>query len=64
MTTGHLRNWNLKSEGAILPEQRLPAGQTIVVGLQHVIAMFGATVPAPILMGFDPNVVAFRSLPS
>ena len=61
MTAGHLRDWKLKSEGAILPEQRLPAGQTIVVGLQHVIAMFGGTVLAPILMGFDPNVVVLFS---
>ena len=62
MTTArHLRHWKLKSEGVILPEQRLPAGQTIVVGLQHVIAMFGATVLAPILMGFDPNVVVLFS---
>jgi len=27
-----------------------------VLGIQHVVAMFGATVLAPILMGFDPNV--------
>ncbi|HZA02697.1 MAG TPA: solute carrier family 23 protein [Hyphomicrobiaceae bacterium] len=39
-----------------MPEERLPAGQTILVGLQHVVAMFGATVLAPVLMGFDPNV--------
>ena len=39
-----------------MPDERLPMGQTFVVGLQHVVAMFGATVLAPILMGFDPNV--------
>ena len=61
MTAGHLRVWKLKSEGVILPEERLPAGQTILVGLQHVVAMFGATVLAPILMGFDPNVVVLFS---
>jgi putative pyrimidine permease RutG len=32
-----------------------------VLGLQHVVAMFGATVLAPILMGFDPNVAIFFS---
>jgi uracil-xanthine permease len=48
--------WRLKTEGVILPEERLPPGQTAVVGLQHVVAMFGATVLAPLLMGFDPNV--------
>jgi putative pyrimidine permease RutG len=49
------------ADGAILPEERLPAGQMIVVGLQHVVAMFGATVLAPILTGFDPNVAVLFS---
>jgi xanthine/uracil permease len=31
------------------------------MGVQHVIAMFGATVLAPILMGFDPNVAMLMS---
>jgi len=53
--------WKLKSEGVILPEDRLSAVQTVIVGLQHVVAMFGGTVLAPILMGFDPNVVMLFS---
>src|SRR5437763_17144083 len=53
--------WELKTEGVILPEERLPHGPTVLVGLQHVVAMFGATVLAPILMGFDPNVAIFFS---
>ena len=53
---GFLTSWQVKSEGTIMPEERLPTAQTIVVGLQHVVAMFGATALAPILMGFDPNV--------
>jgi putative pyrimidine permease RutG len=32
-----------------------------VMGVQHVIAMFGATVLAPILMGFDPNIAILMS---
>src|SRR5947207_722292 len=40
--------WTVKTEGVILPEERLPTGPTILVGLQHVVAMFGATVLAPI----------------
>src|SRR3954463_11125206 len=48
--------WTLKTEGVIGPDERLPWGQTVVLGLQHVVAMFGATVLAPLLMGFDPNV--------
>jgi uracil-xanthine permease len=31
------------------------------LGVQHVIAMFGATVLAPLLMGFDPNLAIFFS---
>src|SRR5438046_9909152 len=53
--------WEGRTEGVILPEHRLPAGPTILVGLQHVVAMFGATVLAPLLMGFDPNVAIFFS---
>ena len=53
--------WKLKSEGVIFPEERLPAGQTIIVGLQHVFTMFGSTVLLPIFMGFDPNVAILFS---
>ena len=58
---GYFPRWSLKTEGTIMPDERLPAGQTVVLGLQHVVAMFGATVLAPILMGFDPNVAIFFS---
>ena len=56
-----LTNWTLKTSGTVMPDETLPAGQTIVLGLQHVVAMFGATALAPILMGFDPNVSIFFS---
>jgi putative pyrimidine permease RutG len=58
---GYFPRWSFKTEGVILPDERLPAGQTVVLGLQHVVAMFGATVLAPILMGFDPNVAILFS---
>src|SRR3954470_20454305 len=58
---GYFPRWSLKTEGTIMPDERLPPGQTVVLGLQHVVAMFGATVLAPILMGFDPNVAIFFS---
>src|SRR3712207_4166456 len=45
----------------VLPEENLPLGKTIAHGLQHVLAMFGATVLAPILMGFDPSLAIFFS---
>lgn len=40
-------------------DEYLPAGKSIVLGLQHAFAMFGATVLAPLLMGFDPNLTIF-----
>jgi len=45
----------------VFPEQSLPASRMVGLGLQHVIAMFGATVLAPFLMGFDPNLAIFFS---
>lgn len=53
--------WTARTSGVIAPDERLPAGQTIALGLQHVVAMFGATVLAPLLMGFDPNVAILFS---
>ncbi|MCK0127441.1 solute carrier family 23 protein [Erythrobacter sp. F6033] len=44
-----------------LPEDHPPAVVTFGLGLQHVLAMFGATVLAPILMGFNPNTAIFLS---
>ncbi len=60
-------NWTEKSSavlqqgGVIGPDERLSWPQTAVMGVQHVIAMFGATVLAPILMGFDPNMAILMS---
>ncbi len=54
-------NWTLKTSGTVMPDEKLPTAQTIVLGFQHVVAMFGATALAPILMGFDPNVSIFFS---
>ena len=51
----------LQQGGVIGPDERLPWPQTGVMGVQHVIAMFGATVLAPLLMGFDPNVAILMS---
>ena len=51
----------LQQGGVIAPDERLPWPQTAVMGVQHVIAMFGATVLAPLLMGFDPNIAILMS---
>jgi putative pyrimidine permease RutG len=49
-------------DGAIVaPDERLPLAQTLVMGLQHAVAMFGATVLMPLLMGFDANLAILMS---
>ncbi|MGN1208729.1 MAG: solute carrier family 23 protein [Duodenibacillus sp.] len=54
-------SWKLKTDGIIGPDERLPGGQMVALGLQHVVAMFGSTILAPLLMGFDPNVAVLMS---
>jgi len=55
-----LRQGNL--DGAVVaPDERLPLGQTMVMGIQHTVAMFGATVLMPLLMGFDANMAILMS---
>jgi uracil-xanthine permease len=61
VTTTRPFHWTLKREGIIAPDERLPWPQTIALGIQHIFAMFGATVLAPILMGFDPNTAILFS---
>lgn len=62
MKPSWLPTWRLNTSGNIVaPDERLPAGQTIALGLQHVVAMFGSTVMGPLLMGFDPNVAILMS---
>jgi len=48
----------LKKEGIIY---HLMDIKNVVLGLQHLIAMFGATVLVPILTGFDPSVALFSA---
>lgn len=43
------------------PEDKIPLARLLAMGMQHVVAMFGATVLAPILMGFNPQVALFFS---
>ena len=49
--------WKLKGDGhrlapgeVVAPDERLSWGKTVGLGAQHVVAMFGATALAPILM--------------
>ena len=53
--------WQLTHGSIVAPDERLPAGQTLVMGVQHAVAMFGATVLMPLLMGLDPNLSVLMS---
>lgn len=45
----------------VCTNEYLPPAQSIILGIQHAFAMFGATVLAPFLMGFDPNLAILMS---
>ncbi|OKH98192.1 nitrate reductase [Streptomyces sp. CB02923] len=48
--------------GAVVrPDERLSWPRTAGLGAQHVVAMFGASFVAPILMGLDPNLAIMMS---
>jgi len=51
----------MTDDGLIAPDETLPLGQTLVLGLQHAVAMFGATVLMPLLMGLDANLAVLLS---
>src|SRR5215472_9220205 len=58
---GYFPQWRLNTTGVIMPEERLPWGQTLVSGLQHGVAMSGGTIIGPLIMGFDPNLALLFS---
>src|SRR5512139_2205387 len=47
--------------GVVMPEERLSWPRTVGIGLQHVVAMFGATVLVPLLTGFPPATTVMFS---
>ncbi|KAA0019942.1 pyrimidine utilization transport protein G [Salinicola corii] len=51
----------VRHQGLIAPDETLPPAQTLLMGIQHAVAMFGSTVLAPLLMGFDPNLAILMS---
>ena len=60
--------WDVHGDGktitpgqVVKPDERMAAAQTIGIGLQHVMAMFGATVLVPALTGFPPTAALFFS---
>ena len=53
-----LQLWELHGDGrtvtpgaVVRPEERLSWGRTAGIGMQHVVAMFGATFLVPVLTG-------------
>lgn len=65
MASSWFPQWRKKTAvadgGLIAPDETLPFGQTAILGLQHAVAMFGATVLMPLLMGLDPNLAILLS---
>ena len=65
MADSYFPRWRIAPravEGSVVaPDERLAWPQTIAMGVQHVVAMFGSTVLAPLLMGFDPNLCILMS---
>ncbi len=61
MLKNYFPQWQEKTEGVIAPDERLPWLQTVGMGLQHVVIMFGSTVLAPLIMGLNPNVAVLMS---
>lgn len=52
---------HLRASDIVLPEERLGWGRTIGLGMQHVVAMFGATFLVPIITGFPPSTTLLFS---
>lgn len=65
MSNSYFPRWRLADDtepGVIIaPDERLSWPKNVAMGAQHVVAMFGSTVLAPLLMGFDPNVAILMS---
>ena len=60
--------WTVHGDGrtpppgeVVRPDERLSWGRTIGIGVQHVVAMFGATFVFPVVMGLDPNLAVLLS---
>ncbi len=63
-----LELWKVHGDGrhvgpteVVTPEERLAWPLTVGIGMQHVVAMFGATFLVPVLTGFPPTATIFFS---
>ncbi len=68
MGTRRWWRWTIHGDGrriapgeVVAPDERLGWAQTIGIGAQHVIAMFGATFLVPAITGFPPATTLFFS---
>jgi len=65
MSNSYFPRWRHVRGGAeglvVQPDERMSWPQNIAMGAQHVVAMFGSTILAPLLMGFDTNVAILMS---
>nr|WP_255549496.1 solute carrier family 23 protein [Corynebacterium sp. TAE3-ERU12] len=52
---------HIERGAVVAPEERLDWPRTIGIGMQHVIAMFGATLLVPLLTGFPVNTTLLFS---
>lgn len=58
---GYFPQWRPATGSTVLPDEKLPLAAAIPMSLQHLLAMSGSTILAPLIMGFDPNVAVFFS---
>ncbi len=68
MTLRDVFTWKLHGDGrsispgtVVAPDERLSVPITVGIGLQHVVAMFGATFIVPVIMGFPTSTALFFS---
>ena len=68
MTIKDVFTWKLHGNGrsidpgtVVAPDERLSVPITVGIGLQHVVAMFGATFIVPVIMGFPTSTALFFS---
>jgi uracil-xanthine permease len=59
--TVHGDGRHVAPDAVVAPEERLAWPLTIGIGMQHVVAMFGATFLVPVLTGFPPTATIFFS---
>ncbi len=52
---------NIQSGEVVGIDERLSWPRTMGMGLQHIVAMFGATFLVPIITGFSPTTTLFFS---